>query len=59
MEKFNQTKYIEKYKKENYKRLVVDFNKVKDKDVLDYLASKDNMNAYIRELIRKDIKRHK
>lgn len=45
----------EKYKKENIKRVVVSLNRKTDNDILERLAKEDNVQGYIKELIRKDI----
>lgn len=44
-----------KYNKENVKMIVLHLNITTDKDILDYLAKKDNKTGYIKELIRADI----
>lgn len=47
-----------KYKKENYEKLTIRVRK-DDEEVLEKLKSVESMNAYILELIRKDIKASK
>lgn len=44
-----------KWRKENLKRYILDFNKVKDKDVLDHLEKMPSKREYILGLIRKDM----
>ena len=39
------------------KRVTVKFTKV-DNDLIEHLASKDNVSGYIKHLIREDIKKH-
>lgn len=59
MEKFNQAKYIQKYKKENYSRAIIDFKK--DEKILITEHWKNNgyksFSEYIRKLIYDDIKK--
>ena len=45
------------YAKENIKRKHIPFNvnNPEDRELLDYLESKENMTAYIKELIRRDM----
>lgn len=50
-------KYQQNYLKENYRRIAFTLNNEHDKDIIDYLKKKDNMNAYLKELIRKDMKK--
>jgi hypothetical protein len=40
------------YRKENLKTLQIQFNKVKDKDILDYLANQPNKTEIIRIAVR-------
>lgn len=44
-----------KYDAENAKRIYLKLNKKTDADIIDFLASKKNVQGYIKELIRKDI----
>ena len=46
-----------KYNKENVKQVVLHFNITTDKDILDYLSSKENKTGYIKQLIRADIEK--
>ena len=59
MEKFNQSQYINEWKRINNKQYAFRFNKESDKDVIEKLDSKEDKTDYIRQLIRKDIKRCK
>lgn len=43
-----------KYDKENVKQVKLSLNKKTDADVIAILESKDNVQGYIKELIRKD-----
>lgn len=49
-----QQKY-DKNSKGKFKVLTLKLNRESDKDVLDKLSSVDNMQGYIKELIRKDL----
>ena len=44
-----------KYDKANTKQILLKLNKNTDADILDRLDQVDNMQGYIKELIRKDI----
>lgn len=50
-------KAVRKYQKENIKRVVVKLNKNTDDDIIKHLEQKDNVQGYIKQIIRKDIKR--
>lgn len=43
-----------KYEKENIKRFVLKLNIKTDNDIIQYLNTKDNINGYLKELVRKD-----
>jgi len=45
-----------KYNKENVKMIVLHLNVTTDKDILDYLSSKENKTGYIKQLIRDDMR---
>lgn len=42
--------------KNNYKGIYLKLNRESDADIIDKLDSEDNIQGYIKELIRKDIK---
>ena len=44
-----------RYDKENVKGLYIKLNKNTDADLIEHLASVDNVNGYIKRLIRADI----
>ena len=44
-----------KYAKKNIKRVEMKLNTRYDGDIIQHLDSKDNVNGYLKELIRKDI----
>lgn len=46
----------QKYDAENTKRIYIKLNRNTDSDIIDVLESKSNVQGYIKELIRKDIK---
>lgn len=50
-----QRKAIVKYDKNNIKRIVLKLNIKTDNDIIQYLNTKDNINGYIKELVRNDI----
>lgn len=47
--------YMVEYQKENCKRAVILLHKEHDKDIIDYLETIGNKNAYLKDLIRKDM----
>lgn len=54
---FNQIKYNNKYNKDNYDRLNIQVPKGKKKEIDEYRKAKgySSLNAYVNELIRKDM----
>ena len=50
-----QKKASAKYDKANTKQVVMKLNKTTDADILEHLAQIDNVQGYIKSLIRKDI----
>ena len=52
-----QRKAVKKYDKENVKGVFLKLNKNTDKDILDKLWSEENVQGYIKRLIREDIKK--
>ena len=52
----NKKEYDINYVKMNCKRIPLNLNKVKDKDIISHLESKANVSGYLKSLIRKDIK---
>ena len=49
-------KAVRKYQDKNIKKIGIDLNINTDKDILDYLETKDNRTSYLKELIRNDMK---
>lgn len=43
-----------RYEKKSIKRVVLKLNRNTDKDIIALLEDKDNINGYLKELIRKD-----
>ena len=50
---------IERWQKENLKRVVVKLHKVNDFDIIERIGQEASVQGYIKRLIREDIKRHK
>lgn len=48
--------YDIKYMREKCRMVRLQLNRENDKDIVEHLESKDNINAYLKELIRKDMK---
>lgn len=45
-----------KYENKNIKRVVLKLNKKTDTDIIEYLEDLDNVNKFLKEIIRKKIK---
>lgn len=45
----------QKYKAENIKRVVISLNKKTDADIIEFLGMIDNVQGFIKELIRKEM----
>ena len=45
----------QKYKAENIKRVVISLNKKTDADIIEFLRTIDNVQGFIKELIRKEM----
>ena len=55
LEKFNQTKYINDYIKNTYKRYTIKLRLDTDRNMIEYLDKQVNKNDYIKNLIQKDM----
>ena len=55
LEKFNQTKYINDYIKNTYKRYTLKLRLDTDRNMIEYLDKQVNKNDYIKNLIQKDM----
>lgn len=51
-----QIKAVAKYDKANTKGLYIKLNLTTDADIIEFLATTENIQGYIKALIRKDIK---
>ena len=47
--------YQIKYYKEHYRTFSVKFNRENDKEVIDFLESKENIAAWVREAVKKEL----
>ena len=56
---FNKKEYDKEFKKKNYMRIYLSFNKEKDKDIIEVLKAQKNKPDYIRNLIKNDLKKEK
>lgn len=59
--KFNKSEYDQKYARENVtrKHLVFNRNNSDDRVLLEWISTKVNINAYIKQLIREDMAKGK
>ena len=49
---------VKKYDKTHTKQIHLKFNLESDADILNHLEQKENMQGYIKQLIREDMKRN-
>ena len=54
---FNQLKYIDRYQKENYKRITIKIRK-DNIELINWIEQQPNKQAYITHLIEKDMKKN-
>lgn len=52
-----QYQYISEYKKKNLRKILLEFRKDTEADLIEFLDSKPSKNDYIRQLIRKDMQK--
>lgn len=57
MEKFDQSKYIQSYMKDKYKRIPLDVKKDEYEKLCEHAKAKgyDKINTFIKDLIKKDM----
>lgn len=53
------TEYDLAYAKQNIRRVTIGFNRNTDADLLDYMESIENMQKYLKDLIRQDMEKRK
>lgn len=51
--------YVREYKKTTYKQWKIDLHRTDDADIIEFLGQQENKQAYVKELIRKDMKKHR
>ena len=49
--------YISKYRTQTYRQFIFCANKKTDADLIEYLSGLDNFSGYIKQLIKKDMKK--
>ena len=54
----NQKAYNAKYIKENQRQFMLKVNKLLDPEMVTWLESKENMQQYLKQLIRDDMEKH-
>ena len=52
-----QTEYMANYEKENLRQIRLKINRKTEPDLLAWIEKQDNIQGYIKELIRKDMER--
>lgn len=53
------TEYDLAYAKQNIRRVTIGFNRNTDSDLIDYVESIENMQKYLKDLIRQDMEKRK
>ena len=53
----NMTTALDRYKKKYIKRVLVQLNRRTEPELVEWIEKQDNVQGYIKELIRQDIKR--
>ena len=54
---FDYVKYQTDYVKKTYRQFMLKINRGTESDIMDWLESQENVQAYLKELVRKDMKR--
>lgn len=58
-EKFNQADYVEAYQRKNIRQIRLKLNRKTEPELIAWLESKDNIQGYIKDIVRKDMDAHK
>ena len=53
----DQRAYNDQYQKENIKQVKFKLNKNLDADLIDWIESQENVNAYLKRLVSEDMKK--
>ena len=53
----NNAEYLAQYEKENLRQIRLKINRKTEPDLLAWIEKQDNIQGYIKELIRKDMER--
>ena len=53
---YDHTKYNIQYAKENTRRIAFSLNKNTDADMIEYIETVGNINGYLKQLIRQDMR---
>lgn len=54
----NQKAYNDKYQKVNIKQFLIKANRNLEPDLIKWLESKDNIQQYVKQLVREDMEKH-
>ena len=52
-----QKAYINEYNKENYRRFTVKLHKTLEPEMIAFLETKENVNAYLKDLIKREMEK--
>lgn len=55
---FDKARYDIEYVKQNQRQFMLKANRIHDSDIIEWLEAKDSIQAYLKDLIRKDIAAH-
>ena len=58
MAQTDRAKYEIEYRKKNVKQVMCKLNRNTDPDLIEWIESKENMQGYLKSLIRKDMEGH-
>ena len=56
---WNKTEYDIKYVKQNQRQFMLKVNRIHNPEMVEWLESKDNVQAYLKELIQRDMDEQK
>lgn len=54
---YDHTRYNIQYAKENTRRIAFSLNKNTDADIIEYIETVGNINGYLKQLIRQDMRK--
>lgn len=58
MAAFDKKKYTIDYIKNNTRQFMIKVSRIYEQDMIDFLEAKENVNEYVKRLIREDMEKH-